>query len=126
MTTPPAPTPEQVAVQLSLYRQFRKFLLETNAMALAIAVIIGAAAGKLVTSLVDGLIMPLISLIIPGGDWKAWKIVLEAGTPGPDGTTAGEKAIMVGNILAASLDFIIVAAVVFFIGAKLLKIEIKK
>lgn len=126
MTTPPAPTPEQVAVQLSLYGQFRKFLLETNAMALAMAVIIGAAAGKLVTSLVDGLIMPLISLIIPGGNWRAWKLVLEAGTPGPDGATVGEKAIMVGNILAASLDFIIVAAVVFFIGSKLLKLEIKK
>jgi len=124
MTTPPPPA--ATAEQLSLYRQFRKFLLETNAMALAMAVVIGAAAGKLVTALVDGLIMPLISAIIPGGNWRTWKVVLEAGTPGPDGTVVGEKAIMIGNILAASLDFIIVAMVVFFIGSKLLKLEIKK
>lgn len=118
-----APTP---AEQLSLAGQFRKFLLETNAMALAMAVIIGAAAGKLVTALVDGLIMPLISLVIPGGNWRAWKLVLDAGAPGPDGAVVGEKAIMTGTILAASLDFVIVAAVVFFIGAKLLKLDVKR
>lgn len=119
-------TPEAAAIQLGLYGQFRKFLLETNAMALAIAVVIGAAVGKLVTALVDGFIMPLVSLILPAGNWRAWRFVLQQGTPSADGTITGEKAIMVGNILAASLDFLIVALVVFFVGSKLLKIETKK
>lgn len=118
----------------SLLAQFKKFLLETNAMALAIAVVIGGAVGKLVTSLSDGLIMPLVSLALPGGDWRAFKLVMKQGMPDPacvptpDKACAmvGEKAIAVGQIMGATLDFVIVSAVVFFVASKLLRIEIKK
>jgi len=124
MTTPaPQAAPTE---QLSLTQQFRKFLMETNAVALAVAVVLGTAASKLVSAIVDGIIMPLISLALPAGDWRSWKIVLEAGRPGPDGAVTGEKAIMAGQVLAATLDFVIVAAVVFFIAVKLLKLEMKK
>jgi len=125
---PPAPTNESLLVQ------FKVFLLETNAMALAIAVVIGGAVSKLVTSLTDGLIMPIVSLALPGGDWRAFKLVLKQGMPDPacvptpDKACAmvGEKAILVGHILGATLDFVIIAAVVFFVASKLLKIEVKK
>ena len=128
--TPPAP--EQ---HLTFGQQFKQFLLETNAMSLALGVVIGAALGKIVTSLVDGLIMPLVSLAIPGGDWRDWRIVLKAGVPGPDCPAAtpadakchvGEKAIMAGQILGSALDFIIIALVVFIIAKKLMKIEVKR
>lgn len=125
MTVPPA-SPALTPEQLTLMMQFRKFLVETNAVALAIAVVLGGAASKLVTAIVDGIIMPLISLVLPGGDWRTWKLVLQAGTPGPEGTMVGEKAIQIGLVLAATLDFVIVAAVVFFIAVRMLKIEIKK
>jgi large conductance mechanosensitive channel len=52
----------------------RTWLQETNALALAMAVVIGGAVGKLVSALVDGLIMPLLGLIIPGGEWREVKI----------------------------------------------------
>ena len=127
--TEPAPAPT------GFRAQFTQFLLETNAMSLALGVVIGAAFGKIVSALVDGLIMPIISLAIPGGDWRNWRIVLKAGVPGPDCPAAmptdprchvGEKAIMAGQILGSSLDFIIVALVVFIVAKKLIKIEIKR
>ena len=63
--------------------EFKKFLLQTNAMALAVGVIIGGAVGKVVSSLVSDLLMPLIGLAIPGGAWRELKWVL---TMKPDGT----------------------------------------
>lgn len=123
MTTPPAPPP---VVTLSMTQQFRKFLLETNAIALAVAVILGGAAAKLVSAIVDGIIMPIISLVMPGGDWRTARIILKEGVIGPDGTVVGETAIQAGLILAATLDFVIVAAVVFFVAVKVLKIEVKR
>lgn len=102
-----APTPQQ----LSLYGQFRAFLLETNALALAIAVVIGAAIGKLVSAIVQGLIMPIVGLVLPGGNWRAIRIPLD-----------GENAILVGDVLGALLDFIIIAWIVFLMARKLLRI----
>src|SRR5262245_23673948 len=108
-----------------MFEKFKQFLVETNAVALAIAVVLGAAVAKLVTSLTDGLIMPLLSLVLPGGDWRHWKLVMVHGTPGPDGTMVGEKAILTGQILGSALDFLIIAMIVYMVAVKLLKIELK-
>ena len=81
---------------------------------------------KLVSSLVDGLIMPLLSLVLPGGEWREWKLVLHAGTMGPDGKTVGEKAVLAGSVLGAALDFLIITIVVYVVASRLLKIEVKK
>ena len=93
--------------------EFRKWLMETNALALAIGVVIGGAVGKLVSALVDGLIMPLLGLIIPGGEWREVKIALDA-----EGNALG-----VGPVLGATVDFIIIAAVVFIVSKKVLGAE---
>jgi len=77
---------------------------------LAIAVVIGGAFGKIVTSFVQDLVMPLVSLFIPGGDWRTARIVLADGTPGVEGS---EKAILIGNFLGAIVDFIIIAFVIY-------------
>lgn len=95
---------------------FRKFLLQTNALALAIGVIIGAAVGKLVGSLVSDILMPIIGLVIPGGAWRELAIVLSTK---PDGTPA--NSITYGAFLGAVIDFVIVAFVVFLIGKALIK-----
>lgn len=128
MTAAPAtPPPNQ-----SLLVQFKAFLMETNAMALAIAVVIAGAVTKMVTALTDGLIMPLVSLVLPGGNWREARLILKAGTPVTDCPTApncppaGEKAILYGQIIGATLDFLIIAAVVFFVASKMLKIQLKK
>ena len=129
MTTPAPTVPP---ANQSLLVQFKAFLMETNAMALAIAVVIGGAVTKMVASLTDGLIMPIISLVLPGGNWREARWILKAGRAVTDCPTApscpavGEKAILYGQIIGATLDFVIVAAVVFFVASKMLKIQLKK
>lgn len=99
-----------------MIQEFRKFLLQTNALALAIGVIIGGAVGKVVSSLVADILMPVIGLLIPGGAWRELKLVL---TTGPDGAAA--NAITYGQFLGAIIDFVIVAFCVFMITKALLK-----
>ena len=81
---------------------------KTNALALAVAVIIGAAIGKVVTSVVNDLLMPVVGLWLGGGDWRAWQIALKTA---PDGKVL--SAIGVGSFLGALVDFVIIAFFVF-------------
>jgi large conductance mechanosensitive channel len=97
-------------------KEFKDFLLKTNALALAIGVIIGAAVGKVVSSIVSDLLMPVIGILIPGGEWRTIKIPL---THKPDGTVA--NAFMVGNFLGNVIDFVIIAFVIFMITKALFK-----
>ena len=99
--------------------EFRGFLTKTNALALAVGVIIGAAVGKVVSSLTADILMPIISLALPGGDWRAAKVVLET-TTGPDGKVT-ENAILYGQFLGTILDFVIISFVLFLIIRSLIK-----
>jgi large conductance mechanosensitive channel len=92
-----------------MYQEFKAFLQKYNVMALAIAFILGAAIGKVVTALVTDLIMPLIGMAVPSGDWR--QITFQAGT----------AKFLLGDFLGACLDFVIIALVVFMIGKALLK-----
>ena len=102
-----------------MWGEFRAFLLKQNALALAVGVIIGAAFGRVVTSIVSDLMMPIISLGMPGGEWRSAKIVLGR-TVGPDGKEA-VNAINYGNFLGITVDFLIVSFVVFLIVRQFLK-----
>jgi large conductance mechanosensitive channel len=99
-----------------MLEDFKKFLLQTNALALAVGVIIGGAVGKVVSSLVSDILMPVIGLGIPGGAWRDQKFVLSSN---PDGTAA--NAITYGAFLGTVVDFVIIAAAVFFITKALIK-----
>lgn len=92
-----------------MYQEFKAFLQKYNVMALAIAFILGAAIGKVVTALVTDLIMPLIGLVMPAVDWKQWFL------------TVGSQKFMVGDFIGAVIDFIIIAFVVFMLGKALVK-----
>ena len=102
-----------------MIREFREFLLKQNALALAVGVIIGAAIGKVVTSLVGDVLMPVISLALPAGEWRASKIVLSQSV-GADGKEV-VNAINYGAFIGTIIDFVIVAFVVFLIVRQLLK-----
>lgn len=86
---------------------FTRFLNEYGVIGLAIAVIIGGKAGELVKAIVDGLLMPIVGLVLPGGDWQKW--------------TVGPFAI--GSVLAALLNFIVVAFLVYWFAKKVLREE---
>lgn len=85
--------------------EFKAFLKEYGVIGLALGVIIGGKAGELVKAVVDGLLMPIVGLILPSGDWE--KLVV-----GP---------FKVGIVLAALVQFVIVAYFVFFVSKKLFK-----
>src|SRR5262245_47991321 len=97
---------------------FIAFLRKTNALALAVAVIIGTAIGKVVTSVVGDLLMPVIGLWLGGGDWRAWSIPLRTA---PDGKVL--SAIGIGSFLGSVVDFVIIAFFVFVITKALIREE---
>jgi large conductance mechanosensitive channel len=95
---------------------FKRFLTKTNALALAIGVIIGAGIGKVVESLVKDVLMPLIGLAMPGGDWREAKVVLSHKIDGTPGGT-----LNYGAFLGSLVDFMIVAFAVFVITKYLVR-----
>jgi large conductance mechanosensitive channel len=99
-----------------MFGEFKKFLLQTNALALAVGVIIGGAVGKVVSSLVEDLLMPVIGMAIPGGAWRDIQIALQTGA---DGKVT--NALKVGSFLGHIVDFVIIAFVIFMITKSLLK-----
>lgn len=102
---------------------FKDFLMKGQLMALAVGIIIGGAVGKVVSSLVADVLMPVISLALPGGEWRAAKIVLSRAT-GPDGKEI-INAINIGTFVGNVIDFAVIAFVVFMIAKALLKEEPK-
>lgn len=94
--------------------EFKEFAMRGNVIDMAVGVVIGGAFGKITTSLVNDIIMPLISMITGGVDFSAWKWVLKAGV-GVEGDPnfAAEVAVNFGNLIAVILDFIIIALVIF-------------
>mgnify|MGYP001636525038 CR=1 FL=1 len=96
--------------------EFKEFAMKGNVVDMAIGVVIGAAFGKITTSLVNDVIMPLISRITGGVDFSAWKWVLKAAELDETGTeTAAEIAVNYGSFIAVVLDFLIIAFVLFMV-----------
>lgn len=92
-----------------MVKEFVGFLKEYQVIGLAIAVVIGGKTNDLVKAVVDQLIMPIVGLLVPGGDWR--QMVIEIGN-----TKFG-----VGIIMGATLDFVIVAWVVFMFAKFILR-----
>ena len=95
--------------------EFKAFIARGNVLDMTVGVIIGGAFGKISTSLVNDVIMPLISVLTGGVDFSNWKIVLKAAVAGADGAidASTEIAIRYGAFLATILDFLIIAFAVF-------------
>src|SRR5262245_32979417 len=98
---------------MGMVSDFKAFLLKTNALALAVGVVIGAAVGKVVAAIVDDVIMPIVGIVLPGGDWRDAKIVLSPAQAAVDGKAAvTENAIKYGHLIGQLIDFVIIAWVV--------------
>ena len=94
--------------------EFKEFIARGNVMDMAVGVIIGAAFGAISTSLVNDIIMPLVSMLTGGIDFSAWKWVLKEAVLDAAGEVATpEVAVNYGLFLASILNFIIVAFAVF-------------
>lgn len=104
-----------------MLNDFRLFLTKTNALALAIGVIIGAATGKVVTAVVDDLLMPPIGMLLPNGDWRDAQIVLSHGVDAAGKPTV--NAIKYGHFVGSLVDFTAISFVVFLISKSVLPKE---
>jgi large conductance mechanosensitive channel len=94
---------------MTMFKEFKDFLLKQNVVALAIAVVVGTALNTLVKAVVDDFIMPIIVAVGPGGDWQKarWSV--------------GSVKFGVGDFLAAVINFIIIG----FVAWRISKIFIK-
>ena len=105
---------EKKAEKKGMVGEFMEFLMKYQVIGLAVAFIIGAAATKMVTAAVNDIIMPVIAVLIPGGDWKKTELVL------------GPVKFLVGDFVGAIIDFIIIALVVFLIVKFMMKEDATK
>jgi len=99
-----------------MWTEFKTFLIKDNIIGLAIAFIIGAAMVKLVTSVVDDVIMPVVNLATAatGGNWKDWYIPLtSAGAEGPK--------MLVGNVIGAIINFLVIGFICWRIAKAFVK-----
>ena len=94
--------------------EFKTFAMRGNVIDLAVGVVIGGAFGKITTSIVNDIIMPVIGVLTGGLNFSDWKIVLKQAILDAEGAVATpEVAITFGNTIAVILDFIIIAFAVF-------------
>lgn len=102
-----------------MLKEFREFIARGNVLDLAVAVIIGAAFGKIVTSLVDGVLMPPIGRVLGGVDFSSLFIVLDQaqGVPASlaDAKARGVPVVAYGAFLNDVVNFLIIAFVIFVI-----------
>ncbi|HJV38088.1 MAG TPA: large conductance mechanosensitive channel protein MscL [Geothrix sp.] len=96
---------------MSLKDEFKAFIMKGNVVDLAIAVVVGGAFGKIVTAFVDGLVMPLVSYVLPANiKWEEWIL----------------GKFRIGSVLGATINFLIIALVVFLVLVKFLGKFMKK
>ena len=86
-----------------MLKEFKEFVMRGNVLDLAVAVIIGGAFGKIISSLVNDILMPLIGLLLGGVNFAGLSF------------TVGEAVVTWGNFVQAIVDFLIVAFVIFLI-----------
>lgn len=105
---------------MSFASEFRTFALKGNVVDLAVGVIIGAAFGRIVDSLVKDLIMPLVSSVFGGLDFSNWFIILRSPPAGYNGpmtydalTKAGVPLLAYGNFITIVINFVILAFIIF-------------
>mgnify|MGYP003473349854 FL=1 len=112
---------------LHIAQEFRAFAMRGNVVDLAVGVVIGAAFGKIVTSLVDDIIMPLLALVLGGVDFSnlAWTIKDETVTA--SGRVIGEAVKgEYGAFIQTTLDFIIVAFAIFLAIKVMNRLHLRK
>jgi large conductance mechanosensitive channel len=110
----------QTGGEMSFAKEFREFAIKGNVVDLAVGVIIGAAFGKIVDSLVKDIVMPVIGRIFGGLDFSNWFVMLAPPPRGYAGpmtydalTKAGVPVLAYGNFITVVLNFAILAFIVF-------------
>lgn len=100
---------------MGLLKEFKEFAVKGNALDMAVGIIIGAAFGKIVNSLVNDIIMPPIGMLLGGTDFKNLQLVLKEATVDPAGKAVDAVAVRYGLFINTVIDFLIVAFTIFMV-----------
>lgn len=106
-----------------MLKEFKEFALKGNVMDMAIGVIIGGAFGKIITSLVNDVIMPLVSILTGGYDFKTLKYII---TPADEVAGIAETSVNYGMFIQNIIDFLIIAFCIFMMVKSINKVSKKK
>ena len=110
-----------------MWKEFKEFAFKGNVLDMSIGVIIGGAFGKIVTSLVNDIIMPFFGFLTAGTDFTSLKLVLSPAVLDAAGEVLKpEAAIMYGNFIQNIFDFFIVALCIFIFVQQISKLNKKK
>ena len=111
---------------MKIIQEFKEFAIKGNVVDMAVGIIIGGAFGKIVTSLVNDVIMPPIGMIIGGVNFNGLRLVLKSATVDAAGVASPEVAINYGAFIQVLFDFIIVAFCIFMMIKGLNSLKKKK
>lgn len=113
---------------LGLFGEFKEFVKRGNVLDMAVGVVIGSAFGAIVTSLVNDIIMPFVSLLTGGIDFTNWFVALDGKTYATieEAQAAGAATLNYGNLISVVLNFIIVAFCIFMVVKAMNKFMKKK
>jgi large conductance mechanosensitive channel len=96
---------------MSMKEEFKAFIVKGNVIDLAVAVVVGGAFGKIVTAFVDGIVMPMVTYVLPANvRWEEWVL----------------GKFRIGAVLGATVNFLIIALVIFLVLVKFLGKFMKK
>ena len=111
-----------------LVKEFGEFIKRGNVVDMAVGVVIGGAFGAIVTSLVNDIIMPLVSLATGGLDFSNWFVVLggEKYATIEEATAAGAATLNYGNLISVVINFVIVAFCIFLVVKAMNKMKRKE
>lgn len=100
---------------MGMLTEFKEFAMRGNVIDLAVGVVIGGAFGKIVSALVDKVIMPPVGLLVGGVDFSKLAITLQAAHMGPDGKEIPAVVLGYGEFLNAVIQFVIIAFAIFLL-----------
>ena len=100
---------------MGMMAEFKEFAMRGNAIDLAVGVVIGGAFGKIVSALVDNIIMPFVGLLTGGVDFSKWAWVLREASVDASGAEVPALTVGIGSFVNAIIQFIIVAFAIFML-----------
>ena len=98
---------------MGMVNEFKEFVSRGNVVDLAVGVVIGAAFGKIVTALVNGIVMPLVGVALGGVSVSEWKYVITPASVDAAGAEVAEIAVQDGMLIQTAIDFVLIALVIF-------------
>jgi large conductance mechanosensitive channel len=111
---------------MGMIGEFKEFAMRGNVVDLAVGVVIGAAFGKIVTALVDKIVMPPIGLLIGGVDFSKWAITLREAAVDAAGKEVPAVVIGIGEFVNVVLQFVIIAFAIFLVVKAINRINRKE